>query len=279
MTKITPSAEYTYRKLHRRGCFVYYEFYADQFFLEHFLTDCILLSLSALVMDQAFHLRRIALGGATGAFLMTACVCIGWPYLWPLCMLSALIGVAGIQHRPLRWWGAQFFTLIFVTFCFGGVLEALNEWYGLPVLAGTAAAAGILYQGFRRRSRQNRRADSQACVSVTVGATTVQMTGLVDTGNQLTEPLTGRAVSILSPGQAEKLLTAGWETERGMCLIPYHSIGKSGWMKAVIADRMETVYGGKTVVTEHPVLAVSAATLSLKAAYGIILHPEHAGGR
>ena len=54
------------------------------------------------------------------------------------------------------------------------------------------------------------------------------MTGLVDTGNQLTEPLTGRAVSILSPGQAEKLLTAGWETERGMCLIPYHSIGKSG---------------------------------------------------
>ena len=62
---------------------------------------------------------------------------------------------------------------------------------------GTAAAAGILYQGFRRRSRQNRRADSQACVSVTVGATTVQMTGLVDTGNQLTEPLTGRAVSIL----------------------------------------------------------------------------------
>ncbi|MFR3321186.1 MAG: hypothetical protein ACLTSZ_08610 [Lachnospiraceae bacterium] len=28
-----------------------------------------------------------------------------------------------------------------------------------------------------------------------------------------------------------------------MCLIPYHSIGKSGWMKAVIADRMETVYG------------------------------------
>lgn len=79
--------------------------------------------------------------------------------------------------------------------------------------------------------------------------------------------------------QAEKLLTAGWETERGMCLIPYHSIGKSGWMKAVIADRMETVYGGKTVVTERPVLAVSAATLSLKAAYGIILHPEHAGGR
>ena len=41
---------------------------------------------------------------------------------------------------------------------------------------------------------------------------------LADTGNQLTEPLTGRAVSILSPGQAEKLLTAGWETERGMCL-------------------------------------------------------------
>ena len=117
---------------------MYYEFYADQFFLEHFLTDCILLSLSALVMDQAFHLRRIVLGGATGAFLMTVCVCIGWSGLWPLCMLSALICVAGIQHRPLRWWGTQFFTLIFVTFCFGGVLEALNEWYGLPIQIGRA---------------------------------------------------------------------------------------------------------------------------------------------
>ena len=42
------------------------------------------------------------------------------------------------------------------------------------------------------------------CICSTVGATTVQMTGLVDTGNQLTEPLTGRAVSILSPGQAAK---------------------------------------------------------------------------
>lgn len=258
---------------------MYYEFYADQFFLEHFLTDCILLSLSALVMDQAFHLRRIVLGGATGAFLMTVCVCIGW-FGFMAAVYAVCTYLCGRNTAPAASVvGTQFFTLIFVTFCFGGVLEALNEWYGLPILAGTAAAAGILYQGFRRRSRQNRRADSQACVSVTVGATTVQMTGLVDTGNQLTEPLTGRAVSILSPGQAEKLLTAGWETERGMCLIPYHSIGKSGWMKAVIADRMETVYGGKTVVTERPVLAVSAATLSLKAAYGIILHPEHAGGR
>lgn len=258
---------------------MYYEFYADQFFLEQFLTDCILLSLSALVTDQAFRLRRIVLGGAAGAFLMTVCVCIGWPGLWPLCMLSACVCTAGIRRCTFRWWGAQFSALIFVTFCFGGVLEALNEWYGFPALAGTAAAAGILYQGFRRRSEQNRRAGSQARVSVTVGATTVQMMGLVDTGNQLTEPLTGRAVSILSPGQAEQLLKDGWEMERGMCLIPYHSIGKSGWMKAVIADRMETVYGGKTVVTNHPVLAVSAGTLSLKAAYGIILHPVHAGSR
>ena len=258
---------------------MYYEFYADQFFLEHFLTDCILLSLSALVTDQRFRLRRIVLGGVTGAFLMTCCVCIGWPELWPLCMLSALICETGIRRRPLRWWGTQFFALIFVTFCFGGVLEALNEWYGFPALAGIAAAAGILYQGFRRRSEQNRRSGSQARVSVTIGATTVQMTGLVDTGNQLTEPLTGRAVSILSPGQAERLLNVGWEMERGMCLIPYHSIGKSGWMKAVVADRMETVYGGKTVVTERPVLAISAGTLSLKAVYGIILHPAHADSR
>lgn len=258
---------------------MYYEFYADQFFAEHFLTDCILLSLSALVTDQKFRLRRVVFGGAAGAFLITVCVCSGWPGLWPLCMLLALICEAGIQRRPLRWWGTQAFALIFVTFCFGGVLEALNEWYGFPALAGTAAATGILYQGFRRRSEQNWRAGSQANVSVTIGTTTVQMMGLVDTGNQLTEPLTGRAVSILSPEQAKKLLKDGWETERGMRLVPYHAIGKSGWMKAVVADRMETVYGGKTVVTERPVLAVSAGALSRKATYGIILHPAHAGSR
>lgn len=258
---------------------MYYEFYADQFFLEHFLTDCTLLGLSALVTHQGFRLWRIALGGVVGAFLMTCCACIGSWELWPLCILTALICEAGLQRRPLRWWGAQIFALIFVTFCFGGVLEALNELYGFPAHAGMAAAAGILYQGFRRHSKQNGRADSLARVSITLGETTIQMAGLVDTGNQLTEPLTGRGVSILAPCQEEKLLTVGWETERGMRLIPYHSIGKSGWMKAVVADRMETVYDGKTVVTERPVLAISAGTLSLRAGYGIILHPTHVSGR
>lgn len=256
---------------------MYYEFYADQFFLEHFLADCTLLGLSALVTHQTFRLRRILAGGAAGAAGMTALICAGYPQLWPLCLLLALLGQTGLRRRPVKWWGRQLLALLFVTLCFGGVLEALNELYGLPVSAGTAVATGILYQGFRRRSEQRGRDGSLVRVSITVGENRLWTTGLIDTGNQLTEPLTGRGVSILSPESAGALLQKGWEQERGMCLIPYHTILGNGWMKAVVADRMETVWNGQTVLTERPVLAISAKKLSLKAAYGILLHPMHAG--
>ena len=72
MTKITPSAEYTYRKLHRRGCFVYYELYMDEFFLENFCLDFLLLFLTGIAAKLPIRFGRMAVGAAFGSL----CSCL-----------------------------------------------------------------------------------------------------------------------------------------------------------------------------------------------------------
>ena len=99
---------------------------------------------------------------------------------------------------------------------------------------------------------------------------------MIDTGNRLQEPLTGRAVSIVEAAAARRLLGETWEQRRGFYLIPYHSIGTSqGWLRGVTIDSMAVKLPGGTAVIKRPVMAIYEGQVSTREQFQMILHPLH----
>lgn len=108
-------------------------------------------------------------------------------------------------------------------------------------------------------------------VELWLGEARQTVTALFDTGNHLTEPISGEPVSILWSGAAKELLA---EAEGVFC-IPFHSVGREeGILLAIRADRMEIQMEGFRQVIEHPYLAITKQPLSRAGAYQMLLHEK-----
>lgn len=261
---------------------MYYEFYIDQFFAEHLLTGYFLLSSAVLWQKKTVSGIRILLGSAAGSAVMSALICARMPRLYPLGMAAAGVFVFAGKRQGgfLRGMG----TLLAVTVCFGGVLETLVSVWHLPgaaAMALSAAAVRYAYRYMESRIKQGGVAE----VQLFCGDKTERISGLIDSGNRLAEPLTGRPVSIVDGAVLRRLAGEGRIKERGCLLIPYHSIGtEKGWLCAVVIDRMQIRTKGSTAEIRDPVLAIYNGQVSAGGQYQMIIHPVHAalekrGGR
>lgn len=80
------------------------------------------------------------------------------------------------------------------------------------------------------------------------------MQAILDTGNHLTMPLSGRPVQVLDARAAERFFS--WED--GVQYIPFRSVGKGGGViPAYQAERMEVSGQGGMRVIEKPWIAIS----------------------
>lgn len=108
-------------------------------------------------------------------------------------------------------------------------------------------------------------------VDLWMGGKKQTVTAFLDTGNHLTEPISGEPVAVLWGGVGKELLS---ESE-GLFCIPFHSVGKrSGLLPAVRADRMEIQQAGKRQMIEHPYIAISDIPLSQNDSYQMLLHEK-----
>lgn len=96
--------------------------------------------------------------------------------------------------------------------------------------------------------------------------------GLLDSGNGLYDPYTGKPVCIIDPSEAGKLGLL--DKNAPLRLIPYNCVGKShGLMRAVIVDEMYLEKDGQEKRNGQAILAVSPEPLSASGSYQVILHP------
>lgn len=254
---------------------MYYEIYIDQFCLEHLLTGYLLLYLTAKVGRAEASGLRVLGGSAINTVVMLLSILAGksWWYVSGLLFSGLFVFYGGTWKET----AGRIVLLFFMTICFGGAMQALMQLWRLPVTASAVFAVAALFKIEAYREKQRVQLARSAQVEVTIEGKNVRLYGLVDTGNQLTEPLTGRPVSIVEEAAVGPLLGEGWEERRGFFLIPYHSLGtKRGWMKGVTADCMTVERGARTEVQKAPVLALYDGKLSAGKQYRIILHPQHA---
>ena len=136
----------------------------------------------------------------------------------------------------------------------------------LPSAAAAALGAGILC----RERRRNRNPLWE--VRIEDGGKEIQLTGLMDSGNSLYDPISGCPVCVLERAAAERFGLL--DRADRFRLIPYHSVGKvHGLLPAAPVDTLYLFRDGQSLQRDHVMLAVGDGHLSAKNRYQMLLHP------
>lgn len=113
-------------------------------------------------------------------------------------------------------------------------------------------------------------------VAIQLEDKTVVTKGLLDTGNHLREPISGKPVIIVEKELINELLTKElMEYTTRLKVIPYRSIGKDhGTMYGIVLDRISVDVNEEKHEHKNVVACLYEGTLSSKKDYQLILHEE-----
>lgn len=263
---------------------MYYEVYLDVLFYLNFWMNLLLLCLTAFIQKYKYSRFRMLLSAVVLAALNSAAICyiqfengIGLLGLQAaFCLLGALLAFPFRGVRGLLW---QLLVMQMLSFLFGGILEWMLAvpFFGTEGTLGvvnTMIISGIFYRLIRYflgRLKEKRRLSAQLYeVRLQLGELTLRVKGLLDTGNSLRDPISGKPVSILDKESVKQLPL----TQEGLLLIPYRAVGTaSGILYGFTADRMELVYDNERWEVLRPVIGIANEPVSARQEYGMLLSP------
>lgn len=263
---------------------MYYEIYIDSLFFLNFIFDLMLLFLMKKILKcTATHLSLV-IGAAFGAAMV--CVLIIFPYIGLLpklvlmyCFIS--MGMIKIAFRNISVKGilkAQLLLYV-LSFVFGGMVQwiAINIPFvrknGLKMteVTGMGCIAFVLcsfvYQQWKRKKT--------GFVRVTLYRDDKEITvmALVDTGNGLTEPISGKPVSVIEKRYIED--AEAMKENASYCVIPYHSVGRAhGIMEGFRIPKMVIEAEERKITVENTVLGICEGNISSTGNYQMILNPK-----
>ena len=256
--------------------------YVDTLFLLNGLVDYLLLLAAARLAGEPLRRLRFALGAALGGGYAVALVLPGGSFLsHPLCRAASaalmLVAAYGGSRRLLR----QGLIFLALTCAFGGGVLAIGLMGGQGlalgergifyssldlkmVLLSAAVCYVLLTLVFQRAGRHTTLTGELLPAVLEAEGRRVALTALVDTGNTLTDPVTGRGVMVaegeslaaLFPGEyrptpaelrdpAGALERLGGWTGR-FRLLPYRTVGvERGMLLALRVDSLRL--GGEDV--------------------------------
>ena len=258
---------------------MHYELYLDSMFLLNFGMNLLLLIMVDHSTCRTATWYRLLWGAGIGA------VCYLLPFLWKgtallkilLCVLpgTLLMPVVTFRIREGRTLWVYFRKQMYATFLIGGILVAVLR--GIP--AGTQYAPGVVFVlGLGALTvrlllwRYQREEENGSHCEVVLRGTeqTLCIAAIVDSGNALTEPISGAPVSVLDKATFLKLWPEGLPDFR---VIPYHSIGKKrGILYGYRIPQMKIRIHGMEKICSDVWLAVSKEEIAGKE-IPMLLHP------
>ena len=239
-----------------------YELYVDCLFLECFLWNFVILTLTNEALYRVCGpFRRIFMAAASAAVNVLVFV-LPLPALGRGIVLRAgffLMTGLTFRARSPHAYGNVLLCLWKNVILYGGILWALVKgisWMfprGMR-LVGIILLGTLVFIGwaiFNRRRRLDGGGQWKAVLTSEKGSIVVE--AMVDSGNSLYEPISGKAVCVLDPGVAAKL----WGEGALYRVIPYHCVKASGIMKGFLADELRISTEGPEIVRRNVYVAVS----------------------
>ena len=228
--------------------------YLDLVVLLNFLVDGLLLMGANRLTGYPAGWRRCALAAALGSVYAGACILPEYRFLgntlWRLVCLAAMAGIAfGWSLGALR--RGTIFVLL--SMALGGMATGIGRGNFASLVLAAAGVLLLCTLGVRSPLG----IDKYQPVELHWKGQKIKLTALLDTGNTLTDPITGASVLVVGVDVGRKL---GISREMihdpigalargdipGARLIPYRAVGKPGGM--LLALRLEQVrLGGRTI--------------------------------
>ncbi len=264
--------------------------YLDSAFLLNLVMDLYLLKLTAKILGKTATFSRLLAGSLTGTAVYCLILCLpGIPRSVKMTagMLAtgALMIKIGCRTKGIKQLIRAMGYLYLFSFLLGGFLlfvkARLSQNAGRIWEQHEGKILCILFLSFFLETlleavihKSRERKKKLFCeVKLKGDQGPLEVKALVDTGNGLRDPISGKPVALLD----QKI----WEDMKSMQrperykLIPYHSIGrKNGMLEGYEVDQVEIWGIEEKKQLEHVIIAVCREELSGTGSYQMILPPE-----
>lgn len=259
-----------------------YEFYPDVFWVRNFAMDALILLLVRRFRQRGGKTCRVLFSAGFGAgasvLLFLWLPGLSW---YQLCMhgvINPVMVFFSFREKTLKSFGTDVLLSYGLTMLLGGLLgfgmETLGQWKYFPIWAiGGFGVCTLLFYGLLRQ-REARQIYEILLIS---NRKKFSLTGFLDTGNLLTDPMVQQPVHIIQ----ESVLKETLEKE-GLLVryIPYHSLGQEQGLLPVVTLKAMYVKGmgekGEESLTyiERPVFGLAKEKLFESRNYQVILNAK-----
>ncbi len=242
-----------------------YVIYIDVFLAVNMIMDLILLKVTAHFVKPQTTFFRCVLGAVVGSLLGSGSLLLSYDNmllhtLFTYIFISAAMVLVSYGRSSVKTFLLRVGWLYLVTIIFGGAMNmiysytylgymvqgVLSSMYANPLNIGKlivfTAIAYLVLSGltelWRRRSRQ----EQYVRVVLKLKEQSTELTGLIDTGNSLICPYSGKPVHIVACDAVDTLLEGVNIYEERYRLVPFNSLGKSNGLIEVIECAELLVY-------------------------------------
>lgn len=257
--------------------------YIDSIFMMNLIMDFFLLSLTAGTLKKTATFLRILTGSFLGSLGYCLALCfVNIPYymmvllfMIPTAMIMVKVGCKTGGVKEVLYGTGYLFTYAFLL---GGTLLFLRNRFPAFSSDSLMLTAFLGYLGFlvcrRGLKKYTEAKQNHFCRVVIPGDDShLLVCGLIDTGNGLREPISGKPVAILEKEIWKKMKR--WERPEKYRVIPFHSIGKTrGTLEGYEVDHIRIEYENGSKELNGVLIAVFDGRLSLKGRYQMLLPPE-----
>ena len=250
--------------------------YGEYLFIENFMTGIIILFFTGKILGAKMKpFSTLLCGSCCGLYAFVLFLPLNGIFSW-VCKAVFSLLVIFLAFGVRSWKRLVRGGIVFlgVTVFYGGTTIAIItsfRWTSVTAAAGVylppltyitvtaAATAAALFLWILLEILKTRRIEKRRFMEteVIIGDRRWTMKGLIDSGNDLKEPITGRPVSIMDWTQGRKIIEAVEDGASRFTLIPYRGVGVvQGVMEGFRVDRIclddgTAIYGAIIALCEE----------------------------
>lgn len=292
--------------------------YLDLLFLINFIINLLILYTAHKILGLNLIMLRVVLAAALGSLYAVLGAFPGFEVLltiFPKVIISLMMTLIALPLINLFYYLKYLLVMHLVAFTFGGAILSLGYlgtdiklsqpaiMMDLPQISFTLVSFGIvitLVLGlFIVYSWQQNLAKNSFLIPITINIDGLEanLIGLVDTGNHLTDPLTGNPVMVVEykvmsrmlPQQLFNILNDEKELELGelvnvlgggewgkrLRIIPFSSIGRdNGVMMGIKPDIVILDNKGRKIINSNVIIGLCRKALCPESSYQALVNPR-----
>ena len=274
---------------------MYYELYIDVLFLENLMMDSLLLLSVRKIQKLPVGYFRIFAGAMAGAVLTCVIVVLNIPvvlkYIISYVFITVIMISVGLNQRNIFMILRSVVLLYVIAVLYGGILYFLRPYVrNISLFYGTAVITYFMVNLFWKILSGTTKQHKNVCkVTIYTAKGTFQLQALEDTGNGLTDPITGDPVCVVDRETANHILglqsniydigewKAELQPEEKFRYITCRTVAGESLMPVVRIRKM-IVYTEQKREILKPLIGICAEPVSERHLYQMILNPDILGG-